>query len=611
MKGFLRNIRSSPIARFPVSAVFICALISESFSQTSDSHTVTLNSNYFSEELYITTDRDIYISGELVYLKVFCSDRLTQRPSDFSKVAYVSLLDHSANPVSQVKIWMNGSSGSGELLIPDTLRTGNYYISSCTHWMRNFSPDLFACRKISVINPFINIEHIRVPPREHVPDTTLAVSVNTVSEAAVDGRPESDKILLPVFNVNVDKSVFRPREKVGIQITTEDPEGDPVESDLMVTVVKSFTHDRTGQTSLCSFISPAGQAAGPSGREPLYLPEPEGHLISGVIYNTVTGEPLARENMVLSLVGKSALCRFTKTDENGVFNFIIRELGRHEIVIQPLRRDLPDYYIELNDPFPQVYNRYEPPHFFIDTARLSELNEAIVSMQVQAIYKPLMTPATNASKQSRAPDFYGEPDYSVRLADFIELKSVREIARELVQVIGISSADGKSSIRMNYKSPDGTYLETPLVLVDGVPAYDHDAVLNLSPDEIEKINVLNNRYYISDISLGGIIDIKTVKGNVSVTENGLHVLRQEFEAPFSGTSFYSPEYLSVKQRESRIPDYRNTLYWNPDIKTDRYGKAVAEFYTSDEPGDYLVFIEGFTAGGLKGSAFTIISVTDR
>ena len=229
MKGLLRNIISSPPARFLGCAVFICAVLSDSFSQTSGSQPGSLDGNYFSEELYIATDRDIYISGEQVYFKVYCFDRLTHKPSDLSKVAYASLLDHSANPVSQVKAWLNGSSGSGELSIPDTLKTGNYYISCSTHWMRNFSPDLFACRKISVINPFISIEHIRIPPREYGPDTTTpAVAVNTVNEPAVEGRFESDKKVLPVFSVNADMSVFKPRGKVMIQITTDDPEGNPV-----------------------------------------------------------------------------------------------------------------------------------------------------------------------------------------------------------------------------------------------------------------------------------------------------------------------------------------------------------------------------------------------
>jgi hypothetical protein len=379
----------------------------------------------------------------------------------------------------------------------------------------------------------------------------------------------------------------------------------------MVSVVKSFAHDNTSQNGISSLIQLAGPASGDSGGEPMYLPEPEGHLISGAVYSTITGEPLVRENMVLSLVGKTALCRLTKTDANGVFNFIINESGKKEIVIQPLRRDLPDYYIELNDPFPQAFNKYEPAPFFIDTASLAEINEAIVSMQVQAIYKPFMTQGNNVIKHSGTPDFYGEPDYEVLLADFIELTSIREIARELLQVIGISAANGKTSLNLSFKSPDGSYLTTPLVLVDGVPVNNIDAVLKIPPAETEKIKVLNNRYYISDISLEGIIDIKTVKGNLSITDPDMQVFRQEFDAPSSGTMFYSPEYLSVKQKKSRIPDYRNTLYWNPYIKTDKKGKATAEFYTSDEPGDYLIFVEGFTAGGLKGSAFTKISITGR
>jgi uncharacterized protein YfaS (alpha-2-macroglobulin family) len=45
--------------------------------------------------------------------------------------------------------------------------------------------------------------------------------------------------------------------------------------------------------------------------------------------------------------------------------------------------------------------------------------------------------------------------------------------------------------------------------------------------------------------------------------------------------------------------------------TDKHGRAVVEFYSSDEPGNYKVLVEGFTTQGNKGSAEADFSVSDK
>ena len=111
--------------------------------------------------------------GNSVYLKVFCFSNLTHNTSGISKVGYVSLLDRSGNPVLQTKIRIDGLSGSGYITLPDSLSTGNYSIASCTHWMRNFSPELYSYKIISVINPFRNIDRIRMRGHETETDTVI------------------------------------------------------------------------------------------------------------------------------------------------------------------------------------------------------------------------------------------------------------------------------------------------------------------------------------------------------------------------------------------------------------------------------------------------------
>ena len=44
----------------------------------------------------------------------------------------------------------------------------------------------------------------------------------------------------------------------------------------------------------------------------------------------------------------------------------------------------------------------------------------------------------------------------------------------------------------------------------------------------------------------------------------------------------------------RIPDFRNTLYWNSEIKPGNDGKFSIEFYSSDFLSDYTVEIHGLT-----------------
>ena len=67
-----------------------------------------------------------------------------------------------------------------------------------------------------------------------------------------------------------------------------------------------------------------------------------------------------------------------------------------------------------------------------------------------------------------------------------------------------------------------------------------------------------------------------------------------FQTP---AEFYAPTYETEKARRSMVPDYRTTLYWNPSVELDEFGRATVEFYTSDTSADYKVTIEGVSKIG--------------
>jgi len=72
--------------------------------------------------------------------------------------------------------------------------------------------------------------------------------------------------------------------------------------------------------------------------------------------------------------------------------------------------------------------------------------------------------------------------------------------------------------------------------------------------------------------------------------------------------FYSPDYASEAAISSRLPDFRNVLYWSPAINTNEKGQGSISFYTGDIPGKYLVEIQGISKDGYAGSSSFTFSV---
>jgi hypothetical protein len=48
------------------------------------------------------------------------------------------------------------------------------------------------------------------------------------------------------------------------------------------------------------------------------------------------------------------------------------------------------------------------------------------------------------------------------------------------------------------------------------------------------------------------------------------------------------------------PDYRTTLFWEPEIKPGEDGRATVTFFTSDKASVYRIIVEGMTANRHPG-----------
>jgi hypothetical protein len=72
------------------------------------------------------------------------------------------------------------------------------------------------------------------------------------------------------------------------------------------------------------------------------------------------------------------------------------------------------------------------------------------------------------------------------------------------------------------------------------------------------------------------------------------------KAYYGNREFYKPNY-DQETEETQIPDFRNTLLWEPSVVTDEKGEATLSFFCSDINTDFVGRIEGVSDKGLLGT----------
>lgn len=543
--------------------------------------------NEYREKLKIITDRDIYITGEEVWVKIHKTDGLICKPSGISKVIYLEFLDAQNNPMNQIKIKSEGFSGAAVFRLSDTLSSGNYLIRAYTSWMQNFSSDFFSYRVITVINPFKDLSDLVNPATENTSDNNLTSALTTEHDC-LSGPADR-----PVISVSTDKNNYGIREKVKINISVTGTDRKPLQADLSVSVVKAFLSAKGQRNTVGS--AAGGKFERINEGTPLHLPELEGELIRGLIFNKATNEPLRNTDISFSVVGRTARCQFARTNEDGRFTFVTRDLaGLNEIVIQPLVPDNSSSYVDLDQYFSNSYSSFSLPRFNLDTSMAENINNAVISMQVTNNYEQTRK-KNNDSNGKTIPDFFGAPSRVIYLRDFIELKDIREVVKEILPDVSLFRKNGRQALKVVSSNAYQLFSDQALVLFDGVPVNDIEALMKVDAKDLDEIRITNTRYFYSEYIFDGIISFISKSGNLDFSESTNPVFRQVFEGCQKLEKFYSPDYGS--DRFSKIPDLRNTLFWKPDLTIAEEGSASVEFYTSDEAMDYLLTIDGVTSDG--------------
>ena len=751
--------------------------------------------NNLQENIYVHTDKDFYLAGEILWFKLYTVDAFFQRPLDMSKLAYVEVLDQAGKPVLQAKIALQSGEGNGSFYLPATLGSGHYQLRAYTNWMKNAGPESFFKKNITVINS----QKIYIPPVQkevrkydlqffpeggdmvagirnklafkvtdqfgkgidftgyvldelqdtvakfrslkfgmgnllftpdpshtyrgviQLPDSTLLTRelpesltrgyAMQVTEAgadslkvAIQSREEPDDAVylvvqshdllkqllesrlkngttefyldrsilgdgisqitlfsaakVPVcerlcfrkpahwlnISLKTDQETYQIRKKVTLSLETTGENGDRKAADLSMAVYRLDSLQRRDPSTIVSYLwlaadlkgyieSPEYYFSGPEAAaaadnlmltqgwrrfrwadvlaqrfpNPEFPPEYQGPIITGKVINTATGQPQSGIPAYLSIPGKVSQFIPSLSDSSGKVKFEAKNYySQQEIIVQQAPDDS-IYRTDITDPFYQNYPVPLMPPFQLPAQNPVTLLNQHIGMEVQNIYlgdklRSFDTPAIDTTA------FY-LPDESYQLDDYTRFTTMEEVLREYVQQILVHIRKSHYHIDV-FDVPENLVFHTdPLILLDGVPIFNVDKFIGIDPLKVKSLDVVKKRYFLGGFQFDGIISCKTYRGDLANYQLNPHATVLDFGSIQPQREFYAPRYETTGEAADHLPDFRNLLFWSPDIRTGVQGAGVHDFYTSDLAGDYIIVVQGLTVDGRAGYQYQTIRVT--
>ena len=149
----------------------------------------------------------------------------------------------------------------------------------------------------------------------------------------------------------------------------------------------------------------------------------------------------------------------------------------------------------------------------------------------------------------------------------------------------------------------------PLTILDGIEV--EGALNKINVDDIASISVLRDASATAlygSRAVNGVIIMTSKKNQQPSTIINLEPTYYYASQPVQlkndaytvAPRFYAPKYLSPETQKRT--DFRETIYWNPVVQTDKNGDATIEFYNSDASTTFRAIAEGIGFNGKLGRA---------
>jgi hypothetical protein len=516
-------------------------------------------SSIFREEITLLTDRTIYATGEEILFKAaYTKDISTEKR--LSTVLYIELIKPDGASIKQAKFPLRKDEIAGGVHIPENAITGEYYLKAYTKWMRNYPAESYAYQQIKIINPS---------------DATVNKTANVKSDAAV--FTEVEKMQKPVLST--DKASYSTREEVNVSL-----QGDQAMDKnygYCISVVKQGAKDLSK-----SWIKSAFQVPGEN-ELANYYPEIKGVTISGKVWDDTHKQPVNNALVSMTLLSNTAYLLCSETNEKGEFFLSLPEKEQvHDIFINA-EKENKDLTIEIDKDFCTKPIHLNTTKFYLSEEEKSLASEICINAQIARAFNEVDDSNSAEQNNHQKLSFYGTAQKVFYTKDYINVKTLRDFTMEIIREVKVIKDKLVPSIQ---SSQTNSFRFQPfLVMLDNIPISDEATFLAISTSKIDRVELNNLAYIVGNRSYCGII-------NAFSKNNDMAGIELPKNSMFFKYSLLDESKLNSTSNRSDIhlPDRRNCLYWNPNMKIAAGKANQFSFFTSDVPGEYQIILQAIS-----------------
>lgn len=528
-------------------------------------HTVMIcvAQEHLSERVYISTDRDVYVAGDEVFLSAFCMDMNTGRLSGFSRTVYLEIISPEG-PVQTAKLALEDGRGGGVIRLHNTIPTGNYQLVAYTAQCFNEQGYDFLenARTLSIINPFTT---------DRSSSGVRILSDDEYSELRAPARPSSGSL-------RVTASEGR------LTVTNL--------SDRPVSASVSIFHDdgivSPSDATPATFVSNATK-----GREfaSVRTPEYEGEIIRTRI-SGASDEDMALikgSTVFLSVPGRPSDFYSAQVGDDGTATFYTRNIYGDTNAVLELGSGYGSSHLEIISPFERV-KAADLPELPLSEGLRGRILSRSLAMQVLQ--------ASGADSLLTVLDFpyvnlFGPDSVEYILDDYTRFPLMEELFIEFISEIRIGRSGKSRTVVVNVNDsfkPSGTQFAA-LVLLDGVPVTEHERIFEYDPLLVERVVIFPHTFNLGFRTYSGLVDFVTYKHDLPSFVLGENTRIVDFQ----GVSYPVVSYLP--DTVSGTADMRQTLLWHPMVDLAPGEECVLEYCLPSYEGSFEAVVEGFDEDG--------------
>ncbi|MBR0111462.1 MAG: hypothetical protein IJM00_04380, partial [Bacteroidales bacterium] len=182
------------------------------------------------------------------------------------------------------------------------------------------------------------------------------------------------------------------------------------------------------------------------------------------------------------------------------------------------------------------------------------------------------------------------------LDDYTRFPLMEEVITEFVTELQARRTEGRRDIRVlledNFQGRTFS-VGTSLMMLDGVPVFDHEKIFRYDPLLVEDILIYPHTVYIGARSYNGVADFITYKRNLPSLQFNDSVRIVSFKGVSVPTAYTGRDIPALAD----YPDYRQTLYWHPVLELVPGEILRLDCAVPDYAGTFEVVVEGIDDAG--------------